>query len=559
MSLKKKILVFLARRFVTLVVLLILLIGLAGATYLQLKSNSGTATKAGIGFTPDFAIIQINDVYRIDAVENGRIGGLGRVASLVKQARQENPHVAIFHAGDFLSPSLESEYFGGSQMVEAMNYLHSLAEMYVVPGNHEFDKRSSLVVKARRESRFTWLSSNIDFTAKGASTVLNEPIDENKVVTMGGVKVGIFALTISDTYRSKDGNWPVVEKNYTDVAEAEIIKLEQQGADIIVALTHLDVDCDKEIAALRSSHPKFMWIAGGHEHTSQKYDFDDGHALITKADSNARSVWRVYFGRSGGKFAVHPEKINVDESIPVDAEYKTRIEDYYRAELKQRIPQLDEVIGTTNVCLDGREETVRNNESNLGDFVADQMRSAFPGVTIDAAILGGGTIRIDDRICNEIRVEHLMRTIGFPTPITYISISGQEIRKDALEHAVTSKNGGGQFLQVSGIRFEFDRNKKDGERVSNVWIKKNDTWKALSETEKYTIALSEYILCGGGDGYSFKARAGECAGDHLKTAGPDLKHIVADAFSRARLKGQPIFVPYEMRMLDKTTLESRAP
>lgn len=554
-NVKKKVLVLLAGRFVTLVILL--LIGLAGATYLRFKGSSRT----GIPFKPEFAVIQINDVYRIDAVENGRIGGLGRVASLVKQARQANPQVAIFHAGDFLSPSLESDYFGGRQMVEAMNYLNGLANMYVVPGNHEFDKKSSLVVGARKESQFTWLSSNIDFRRKGDSPILDESIDENKVVTIGGVKVGIFALTIDEfaKYKSSDGDWPVVASDYTKVAEDEMTKLEGQGADIIVGITHLDVGEDKKIAALRSTHPKFMWIAGGHEHSSQKYDADDGHALITKADSNARSIWRVYFGRSGGKFAVYPEKVNIDESIPVDAEYKTRIEDYYRAELKQRIPQLDEVIGTTNVCLDGREETVRNNESNLGDFVVDQMRSAFPGVPIDAAILGGGTIRIDDRICNEIRVEHLMRTIGFPTPITYIKLSGEEIRKNALEHAITEKNGGGQFLQVSGLRFEFDRRKKEGERVSNIWIRKNDSWNALSETETYTLALSEYILCARGDGYNFTAQATECVGGHLKTAGPDLKHVVADAFSRAYLKGQPIFVPYEMRMLDKTLLESRAP
>ncbi len=568
MLMKRKLFVLLSSHFNGLLVLLILLIGVAGAIYLRLTSKQAAPAAAGIDFTPAFAIIQLNDVYRIDAVENGKLGGLSRVASLVKQTQQANKNVFIFHAGDFLSPSLESEYFGGHQMVAALNYLSKLAHLYVVPGNHEFDfKKASAFDNAMRSSEFTWLSSNINFEAKGDLTKLERFPERNKVVTMGGMKVGIFALTISGNYKSEDIGWPAVASKYPEVAKKEISELEQQGADVIVGLTHLEVDDDKKVAALRSEHPKFMWIAGGHEHTAQKYDLDEKSALITKGDSNARSIWRVYFGMKNGKLTVHPEKINVNESIQIDGAYKTKIEDYYHAELKQRIPQLDEVIGTTTACLDGREETIRNQESNLGNYIVDQMRLAFPGVAIDAAILGSGTIRIDDRICNDIRVAHLLRTIGFPTRITYISISGKDLKR-TLEHAITRKYGNGRFLQVSGVRFEFDRSKNDENRVSNIWIKKKDRWEALSEnnaSKMYTVALPEFIFCGGDD-YSFKGskvmnQTAECKNNHLAEAflGPDLRHILIDAVSRAQLKGQPIAVPYEMRILDKTPLGSNNP
>lgn len=544
--------------------LLILVIGLAGLIFLYLAGGRTRPTVNGIDFTPDFAIIQINDVYRIGAVGNGKIGGLGRVASLVKQTRQQYGNVLVVHAGDFLSPSLESTYFGGKQMVSAMNFLANLADkrMYVVPGNHEFDfKKASVLDSAMLDSDFKWVSSNIDFTAQ--STKLEKPPDTNEIVAVGGRKVGIFALTIGGEYYNEGVEWPIVNTGYTSVAEDQISKLEQQGADIIIGLTHLNVEDDKKLAALRSRHPAFIWIAGGHEHTAQKYNLDERNALITKADSNARTVWRVYFGRKGDSPAVYSEKIDLDESIPVDAVYKTSIEDHYHDLLRERIPQLDEVIGTTTGCLDGREETVRNQESSLGDFVVDQMRSAFPGVQINAAILGGGTIRIDDVICGEIRVEHLLRTIGFPTPITWVSISGADLNDKVLEHAITEKNGDGRFLQVSGVRFEFDRAKQDGHRVSNVWIMKSEKWTPLSAKETYKIALSEYILCGG-DEYSFKGsrvmdQTVECKADHrLDKAylGPDLKHLLVDAVSHAQLKGQPIGAPYDMRMLDKTALVS---
>ncbi len=47
---------------------------------------------AGVGaqeFRPAFTVVQLNDVYRIDAVESGTAGGLGRIATLVERTRRE--------------------------------------------------------------------------------------------------------------------------------------------------------------------------------------------------------------------------------------------------------------------------------------------------------------------------------------------------------------------------------------------------------------------------------------------------------------------------------------
>ena len=39
-------------------------------------------------FRPAAAFVQINDVYRVDAVENGAAGGLGRVVTVAERARR---------------------------------------------------------------------------------------------------------------------------------------------------------------------------------------------------------------------------------------------------------------------------------------------------------------------------------------------------------------------------------------------------------------------------------------------------------------------------------------
>ena len=55
---------------------------------------------------PDLTLIHLNDVYRIDAVEDGNRGGMSRVATIVRRLQADGREVRITHGGDFLYPSL---------------------------------------------------------------------------------------------------------------------------------------------------------------------------------------------------------------------------------------------------------------------------------------------------------------------------------------------------------------------------------------------------------------------------------------------------------------------
>ena len=105
-----------------LILLSILLISACGA------AETGTNSNGILTF------IHLNDIYRVDAVEEGRRGGMSRVATLVQGLQADGNDVRILHGGDFLYPSLESQIWNGEQMVEAMNFLDDLAPLYAVPG-----------------------------------------------------------------------------------------------------------------------------------------------------------------------------------------------------------------------------------------------------------------------------------------------------------------------------------------------------------------------------------------------------------------------------------------
>ena len=81
-------------------------------------------------------ILQLNDVYEISPVDQGKHGGMARVATLQKQIRAVSPNTLFLIAGDFISPSVASRVFEGKQMVDALN---SVGMDIATLGNHEFD------------------------------------------------------------------------------------------------------------------------------------------------------------------------------------------------------------------------------------------------------------------------------------------------------------------------------------------------------------------------------------------------------------------------------------
>ena len=490
------------------------------------------------GFRARAAVVQVNDVYRIEGVDNGGSGGLGRVATIAtRTAAETGLPVAVLHAGDYIAPSLESRYFAGLQMIDAMNFLHTRAPLYAVPGNHEFDERQpAMIAGAIRASIFPWLASNVRLAT--GDTAVDGRLGGDTVVVMNGLRVGIFSLTYSDSPRG----YAEFDTAVVALAEASIRRLERRS-DLIVGLTHLPIATDRRIAALRRGHPKFVWIAGGHEHYMLSFPLTDATALITKGDSNARRIWTVLLGHRNGRPAVEARPVTLDSTVVPDPEYQRTVVDRWTGELQRRVPYLDQQIGVSSVTLDALETTVRERESNWGNWLTDLMRNAFPEIRADVAFLNSGTLRIDDTFGGEVRWEHLERTFGFPTNIGLVWLRGSDLRELVLERSVEGI-GEGPFLQLSGMRFAYDRTRPAGDRVTRVEIQRGDGWAPLADDSLYVAATSSFLI-GGGDGYRFGAAAVRSV-----PAGPDLKYMALAALANSLVAGTPIAPRVEGRITD---------
>jgi len=481
--------------------------------------------------------IHLNDIYRVGAVEDGNAGGFGRIVTLIRDLQSQGRDVRVLFGGDFLFPSLESQLWAGMQMVEAMNFIDALAPMYVVAGNHEFDPRTpDHLIDAVTAAEFDWLGDNYRFET--GNEEVDQALHSAFMFDAGGHKVGAFALLVHAKDGGSERDYAPTDPDYLGHARRVIEALEQAGAELIIGVTHLHMWTDVEIAKLRAEHPRFMFIVGGHEHEPEHSPLSTDSAEVMKGASNARQVWRIDVDfDNAGMPSTTSELVDIDASIVSDSEYDL-IDDKWRGKLLNRFPFLIARVGEAAVPLDAREVTIRNEESNWGNFVVDQMRGAFGEPQADLAFINSGTLRIDDFIMGDISFEDIGRTFGYSSFLRYMTLTGAEFR-DVMEAGFRGASPSkGYFPQVSGFRICADRSRPESERIVSLQLPADDAWAEIQPDREYTVVVPDFLYRGG-DGYQIPQER------PVSRPGSELIYLVLDAVITAQAEGRKIGAPVD--------------
>lgn len=429
-------------------------------------------------------ILQVNDVYQFAPVDRGATGGLGRLATLRKQAMKEFPNTLFLLSGDTISPSVESNTYKGAQMIDAWN---AIGLDYAVFGNHEFDFGPDELIRRIKESHFTWLGANVIDIKTGKTFADTPPFVLRE---FQGVKLGIFGIVLPETKSTSRPGPDVDFLGACDTAKRTVANMQAQGASVIVALTHLSMAEDKALARCVQG---IDVIIGGHEHTLLQSLSE--RTPIFKMTADAREMGRIHLNistTSGKLQSIDWEVIPVDSKIEIDPQFTTVMSKY-----DSLLKELDVLVGHTDVALNAKSDAGRTEETNLGDFIADSFRNATGA---DVAIMNGGSIRADDMIpVGELTRRDVLSILPFNNPILKIEVTGAILRA-MLEHGVSQSGGEstqpGRFPQVSGLRFAFNGSLDLGHRVTELTI----GGKPLDDKKTYSLALSSFLV-GGGDGY----------------------------------------------------------
>ncbi|KAL8695983.1 MAG: hypothetical protein Q9224_003033, partial [Gallowayella concinna] len=452
---------------------------------------------------PDLRLLHFNDVYHIECGSAEPVGGIARFQSLrdfyADDARFKGQSELItLFSGDAYNPSLESSVTKGAHMLPVLNgVLGKEGRGAACVGNHDLDFGVLQFQHLRSQCTFPWLLANVLDPALGEDISLGS-CDKTKILqASNGIKIGLIGLAERewlDTINSLPPN--LIYKSASETAKALIPSLRDQGADIIIALTHAREPSDVKLA--EKTPPGLIdLILGGHDHFYGHQIINGAHILRSGTDFKQLSYIEAYrhpsssssqktsSSNSSSQWSYRITRRDITRSIPEDPSTLQLVEKL-TSTLKSK---LEKPIGYTFTPLDARFTTVRTRESNLGNFICDLMRHTY---STDCALMAGGTIRGDQVYPPGIlRLKDMMNCFPFEDPVIVIRVRGKAIR-DALENSVALVPAlEGRYSQVSGIRFGYDPSLPSGSRVR--WVKMSDDDAPLDDEREYTMATRGYM------------------------------------------------------------------
>ncbi len=446
--------------------------------WLFLLSAAGYAEPTKITF------LHINDIYEIEP--RGGKGGFAPLMTLLEQERSNSSYTITTFGGDLFSPSILSGTTKGAHMVEMMN---AIGTDIAVVGNHEYDFGPEVASENFAASEFPWLGTNV----LGPDGKVSGELSSGFIIEKGGYKLGFFGLITQTTaYISRPGT-DIEFAPYIETAQNAIEELKANGAEVIVALTHLDIADDRELVQkVEGIH----LILGGHNHNPMTIVENDVAIVKSGSDAHYLGVMDLYLNRiekRGSKsLSVIPQwRLITTAEVQKHSEIQSLV-DKFNTMLDEASK---EVIGTTSVELDSRQTSVRSRETAMGNLVAEAMRWS---VGADVGITNGGGIR-GNRIYavgTKISRRDILGELPFGNKTVMIELSGADLAA-ALEHSVSRiELDSGRFLQIAGMTFVYDSAAPVGNRVMEVTVGGSP----LESTSTYTVATNNFLVRGG-DGF----------------------------------------------------------
>lgn len=401
--------------------------------------------------------------------------------------------------GDYLSASSLAHKYKGAHMVDILN---STPIDYVVLGNHEFDFSAEVLRERIAESRFEIFASNILDTETG------EVMDgclRKKVLQVGSVRIGMFGVCTRATLTLSKPGPSVSFESEVETACSLVRELkETDGCDVIIALTHLSISQDRELAR---RVPDIDVMIGGHDH--QFHTQQQGKCFIHKSGVDAHYLARIdltiekrcdVIDMEGKKpqeltnVNVFPEwRMILNRDIEPDPLVKEKV-DRYLAELPS---DSGEPVALCLTPLDTTSSSLRSKECAFANLCTDIIQEKY---AVDIAFINGGTIR-GDRFYEAgtmLFKSDMYAEFPFPTTMLRARIDGKHLLQ-VIEHGLSGAESMlGRFLHYSrGMRIEYDLAKSPYQRVLHASLHGTE----IESEKEYSIASTDYLMAGG-DGFS---------------------------------------------------------
>lgn len=405
----------------------------------------------------------------------GRVGGLDRIATLVKAIRAEREgRTLLLDGGDAMQGSWVTLQRKGGDMVAALKALGVEA----MTGHWEFTYGAERVKQIVDELGFPFLGGNV------LDTEWEEPVFESTAFfERGGVKIAVIGQAFPYTPVSNP-RWMIPQWSFgireERVAE-HVENARAEGAELVVLLSHNGFDVDRKLV---SRVPGIDVVLTGHTHDALPQALRVGKTLVVGSGSNGKFLARLDLDVRDGEVKDYAFKLIpvFADAIRPDPEMAKLIDELrapYRAEL-------DRVVGHTKSLLYRRG----NFQGSWDDLIcAALLEQRDAEIALSPGFRWGPTLLPDQ----PIRMEDVWAQTAMTYPQVYrIEMTGAQL-KEVLEDVADNifnpdpyYQGGGDMVRVGGMAFTIDVEQPIGKRISDMTFTK--TGQPIEPSRKYVVA-----------------------------------------------------------------------
>ena len=354
------------------------------------------------------------------------------------------------------------------------------------------------------------------------------------IIERNGEKIGVVGATTQALAKISSPGFTSVKGIQVDdmPALAAILQpvidslIAKEGVNKIILLAHLQQITNEKALAPLLNHVDIIISGGNHNYTADGNDrliaghiATEKYPIITKSKSNdpmvilnTTSEWK-YVGRFvcdfdiNGKLLVDKLDSNVNgvyasDSVTVKALWGTNnafatgtkganVLTLCKAVGAVIAAKDGNILGKSNVFLEGRRNAVRTEETNLGNISSDAnlwyAKKYDPKVSI--SLKNGGGIRsavgyvnsvgsnvilernqanpLAGKSAGDVSQLDVENSLRFNNSLVIVSVSAAGVKR-LIEHSVSGSKPGltpGQFPQVGGISFSYDTTKISGNKI----------------------------------------------------------------------------------------------
>ncbi len=569
----------------TKVVFLILLLGILTPAFSQNEVEPVSKTT--------LQLLHASDMEGgIEALENAP-----RFSSVLNALKAEVENTVIIGAGDSYIPGPFFAAGNNQSLREVLGregsgradilMLNAMGFMAGALGNHEFDAGTGTLaslIAADRDyvgTAFPFLSVNLDFSldsnlaslvvhpGQEASTIPNSITKSVVITTPSGEKIGVVGMTTPRLGSlSVPGNVRVAPADPNDIAALAAIVQESvngltaSGINKIILTGHLQQIGLDEAMASHIEDVDIIISGGSNTLLADENDrlhlgdiADRPYPILTQSatsepiaivgtDGNYKYVGRlvVDFNAAG---VLIPESIDTavsgafiaDEQGVADTgnvEPAARVIEIIEAVRNIVVEKDGNIFGQTSVYLNGNRGSIRTEETNIGNVIAEANLAAGKRVdpNVVVSLKNGGGIRapigvtaygkllpppenaLVGKAMGQISQIDIENTLRFNNGLTLLTLSAAELL-EVIEHAVGASGGGttpGRFPQIAGMAFSFDTSLMEGSRVQSLVITDADgnrldtivqNGEIVGDADRTFRMVTITFLVDGGDSYPY--------------------------------------------------------